>query len=267
LAKAQTIGGQKTKVQDINPKSIMPQELYGYITLATREWKDGLLSKIMRDMGNESDENPKWIIMDGDLDTNWIESMNSVMDMNKTLTLASNERIPLKPHMKMMFEIRDLRFASLATVSRAGVLYISTDGGEQWRALISSWVDNKSKFGASTAVQNVLHALFKEYCADTLHYLKAELKSIVPLEDMAYIMSLLYMLDTMVNEEYFETLSKLDDEKEIRTTFEPRFVFAGVWAFGASMFEFEGTDYSEKFSKWWMGKFKNVRLPTRGSVF
>ena len=81
--------------------------------------------------------------MDGDLDTNWIESMNSVMDMNKTLTLASNERIPLKPHMKMMFEIRDLRFASLATVSRAGVLYISTDGGEQWRALISSWVENK----------------------------------------------------------------------------------------------------------------------------
>ena len=32
---------------------------------------------------------------------------------------------------------------------------------------------------------------------------------------------------------------------------------AGVWAFGASMFEFEGTDYSEKFSKWWMGKFKS----------
>ena len=151
LAKAQTIGGQKTKVQDINPKSITPQELYGYITLATREWKDGLLSKVMRDMGNENDENPKWIIMDGDLDTNWIESMNSVMDMNKTLTLASNERIPLKPHMKMMFEIRDLRFASLATVSRAGVLYISTDGGEQWRALISSWVENKGKIGASGA--------------------------------------------------------------------------------------------------------------------
>ena len=60
----------------------------------------------MRDLGNEKDENPKWIILDGDLDTNWIESMNSVMDMNKTLTLASNERIPLKPHMKMMFEIR-----------------------------------------------------------------------------------------------------------------------------------------------------------------
>lgn len=32
----------------------------------------------------------------GDLDANWIESMNSVMDDNRLLTLPSNERIPLK---------------------------------------------------------------------------------------------------------------------------------------------------------------------------
>merc|ERR1711871_492239 len=132
---------------------------------------------------------------------------------------------------------------------------------------MGSWVENKGKIGASGVVQNVFHSLFKDYCADTLHYLKAECKSIVPLEDMAYIMSLLYMLDTMITEDYFETLSKLDSESEVRAAIEPRFVFAGVWSFGASMFEFEGTDYSEKFSKWWMGKFKGVRLPTRGSVF
>lgn len=49
-------------------------------------------------------------------DTNWIESMNSVMDDNKMLTLASNERIPLKAYMRLIFEIRDLNFASPATV-------------------------------------------------------------------------------------------------------------------------------------------------------
>lgn len=66
--------------------------------------------------------------------------MNSVMDDNKMLTLASNERIPLKPHMRLIFEIRDLRFATPATVSRAGILYISTDDGTQWQSLIQSWV-------------------------------------------------------------------------------------------------------------------------------
>ena len=45
---------------------------------------------------------------DGDLDANWIESMNSVMDDSRLLTLPSNERIPLKLHMKMIFEARQI---------------------------------------------------------------------------------------------------------------------------------------------------------------
>jgi len=55
--------------------------------------------------------------------------MNSVMDDNKILTLANNERIPLKPHMRLVLEIRDLNYATPATVSRAGILYISDDNG------------------------------------------------------------------------------------------------------------------------------------------
>lgn len=90
------------------------------------------------------DTNPKWLVLDGDLDANWIESMNSVMDDNKILTLASNERIVLKPHMRMIFEIRDLRFATPATVSRAGILFISDSFGTQWRSYQKSWINKKA---------------------------------------------------------------------------------------------------------------------------
>jgi dynein heavy chain len=83
---------RKVTVRDINPKSISTQELYGYVNMSTREWKDGLLSYNMRELANMPDENPKWILLDGDLDANWIESMNSVMDDNRLLTLPSNER-------------------------------------------------------------------------------------------------------------------------------------------------------------------------------
>ena len=65
------------------------------------------------------------------------------MDDNKMLTLASNERIPLKPHMRMLFEIRDLRFATPATVSRAGIIYISTSDGSLWHSIIASWVQSQ----------------------------------------------------------------------------------------------------------------------------
>ena len=82
--------------------------------------QDGLLSSVMRDLANAPDTNPKWIILDGDLDANWIENMNSVMDDNRLLTLASNERIRLLGNMKLLFEIRDLLYASPATVTRAG---------------------------------------------------------------------------------------------------------------------------------------------------
>jgi len=131
----------------------------------------------MRDLGQVPDTNPKWIVLDGDLDANWIESMNSVMDDNKLLTLASNERIPLKSHMKMIFEIRDLRFATPATVSRAGILFISDTDGSQWRSVVKSWV-KKVKYGEEVKVQ--LQQLFDKYVPDTLFHCAKSFKHVVP---------------------------------------------------------------------------------------
>ena len=53
--------------------------------------------------------------------------MNTVMDDNKMLTLASNERIPLTPSMRLLLEINHMRFCSPATVSRGGVIYVNAE--------------------------------------------------------------------------------------------------------------------------------------------
>ena len=63
-----------TKVVDINPKAVKTEELYGYISMATREWRDGLLSNVMRHLSGIPNEEPKWIILDGDLDANWVST-------------------------------------------------------------------------------------------------------------------------------------------------------------------------------------------------
>lgn len=43
----------------------------------------------------------------------------------QVLTLASNERVPLNPSMRLMFEIGDVKEANPSTVSRAGILFVN----------------------------------------------------------------------------------------------------------------------------------------------
>ena len=68
---------------DLNPKAVTNEELLGIINSATREWKDSLFSVIMRDMANLT--GAKWIVLDGDIDLMWIESLNTVMDDKKSV--------------------------------------------------------------------------------------------------------------------------------------------------------------------------------------
>lgn len=65
-----------------------------------------------------------WIICDGDIDPEWIESLNSVLDDNRLLTMPSGERIQFGPNVNFVFETHDLSCASPATISRMGMIFL-----------------------------------------------------------------------------------------------------------------------------------------------
>lgn len=144
LAAAITSQGNETIYDITDPKAVTSDELFGCMNPKTKEWKDGVLSVIMRDMNKNNGPYRlthfyKWIILDGDVDPEWIESLNTVMDDNKVLTLVSQERIPLTPEMRLLLEVSNLRNATPATVSRGGVLFIN-DGDVGWKPYFESWM-------------------------------------------------------------------------------------------------------------------------------
>uniref|UniRef100_A0A8C4MJA6 Dynein axonemal heavy chain 9 n=1 Tax=Equus asinus asinus TaxID=83772 RepID=A0A8C4MJA6_EQUAS len=248
---------------DLNPKAVTNDELFGIINPATREWKDGeypwfllgLFSSIMRELANITHDGPKWILLDGDIDPMWIESLNTVMDDNKVLTLASNERIPLNPTMRLLFEISHLRTATPATVSRAGILYINpADLG--WNPPVSSWIDRRE---IQTERAN-LTILFDKYLPTCLDTLRTRFKKIIPIPEQSMVQTLCYLLECLLTKEDIPA----DCPKE---TYELYFVFAAIWAFGGAMVQDQLVDYQAEFSKWWLTEFKTVKFPSQGTVF
>ncbi|CAH1391173.1 unnamed protein product [Nezara viridula] len=178
---------RKPIYNDLNPKAVTNDELFGIINPATREWKDGLFSNIMREQANLSGEHPKWIVLDGDIDPMWIESLNTVMDDNKVLTLASNERIALTPSMRLLFEISNLRTATPATVSRAGILYINPqDLG--WNPLmlmeqlnlIHSFVNILIMDTGTESLNTIYHSILSQHLANPEHKVPSIVSRLCP---------------------------------------------------------------------------------------
>ncbi|XP_017887523.2 dynein beta chain, ciliary-like [Ceratina calcarata] len=244
----------KPHYNDLNPKAVTNDELFGIINPATREWKDGLFSVIMRDQANMTDNDPKWIIFDGDIDPMWIESLNTVMDDNKVLTLASNERIALTDSMRLLFEISNLRTATPATVSRAGILYINPqDIG--WYPFAISWIETRDPPERAN-----LTILFDKYVPTLVEVMKNKFKKITPIPDICHVEMLCVLLD------YFLTKDNCpsDGPKE---WIEMYFAFACIWAFGSATFQDQLIDWRNEFNKWWQNEFKTIKFPVGSNVF
>uniref|UniRef100_A0A8C4HJQ5 Dynein, axonemal, heavy polypeptide 9 like n=1 Tax=Dicentrarchus labrax TaxID=13489 RepID=A0A8C4HJQ5_DICLA len=245
----------KTVWNDINPKAVTTDELFGYLHPATREWKDGLFSSTMRELTSVGHDGPKWIVLDGDIDPMWIESLNTVMDDNKVLTLASNERISLSSSMRLLFEISHLKAATPATVSRAGILYVNPqDLG--WSSYVTSWIDTRH---AQSERAN-LTILFDKYVPYCLEQVRCNLKTITPIPENSMVQTLCSLLDCLLTEDN----TPADSPREL---YEIYFVFACVWAFGGALFQDHLNDYRAEFSRWWSKEMRAVKFPSQGTVF
>eukprot|EP01028_Stygiella_incarcerata_P006524 TRINITY_DN2668_c0_g1_i2.p1 TRINITY_DN2668_c0_g1~~TRINITY_DN2668_c0_g1_i2.p1 ORF type:complete len:4588 (-),score=1267.00 TRINITY_DN2668_c0_g1_i2:3353-17116(-) len=228
-------GHELVRVHVVNPKSISIGELYGEYDLNTREWSDGILSSVMRNLCSDEKPDLKWIVLDGPVDTLWIESMNTVLDDNKLLTLISGERISLPPQVSLLFEVENLAVASPATVSRCGMVFFDTkDMG--WEPYVESWLERRKATeianGCSDTCEETmtsLRDLFKKYVPTLLNFRRKENVEIIETNDMGLVRSLCSLYDAMATEENGITPHDDGYAQLVQMTF----IFCCIWSIGA----------------------------------
>lgn len=231
LSQAQTKLGVPTKLFVINPKDRSVIDLYGILDPVTRDWTDGLLSNIFRDINKPTDKNErKYIVYDGDVDALWVENMNSVMDDNKLLTLANGERIRLQKHCAMLFEVFDLQYASPATVSRCGMVYVDPKNlgyDPFWYKYVNSRQNKQERDDLNRLYDKYVNSLI-DMVIEGIHDGRQgdKMKTIVPLTNLNMVTQLAAMLDTLLIKEMGEP-----DELEAF------FLQALYWSIGAALLE------------------------------
>ncbi|OHT16390.1 Dynein heavy chain family protein [Tritrichomonas foetus] len=276
LSKEENSGFQPVHVEHLNPKAISIAKLYGSFNPVTSEWADGVLSQAIRQCSFSEQTELKWIIVDGPVDSLWIESMNSLLDDNKVLCLPNNERIQLGPHVKMVFEVDNLSEASPATVSRCGMVYFDPTA-LSWTVLADTWADkHKEKY---PEVSEYCRGLMDQYLPQMVQFIEVDGKPSMNIGSNFVVMNFLKLLDCFIpllrkqeeknvdggdevikvdpldQKPYFSMFQKCDTDsipyiegEQALMIFERAFAFCLVWSFGGILLS-ESRGIFDKFLK------------------
>ncbi|MES1907830.1 MAG: hypothetical protein MHM6MM_000870 [Cercozoa sp. M6MM] len=218
------------------PKAIRAEEMFGENDEVSGEWRDGVFSVIWSRYNDSRKTHNTWIVCDGPVDAVWIENLNTVLDDNKLLTLANGDRVPMTSNVRILFEAEDLRNASPATVSRAGIVFVSEED-LGYRPLAEAWCAARSKkFGEAVL------KLYKEIVEDTgmLAFVRRSCDAVMQVTDAHLIKNLFTLFEGIIKKHALDTSAK--------TKIRSLFLWSVLWSIGG-LFEHESQAKFSEFLK------------------
>ncbi|XP_056010102.1 uncharacterized protein LOC125667097 [Ostrea edulis] len=265
--------GKTIAVQTLFTKAVESEELMGYFHTKNGEWKDGLLTSLLRKLciqpastnyDLKATGKMKIIQLDGEVDPGQMELLSAVLNNDGAVVLGNSERIIIPETVRFIWEMENVEKMSPAVLANVGILMMtSQDVG--WKMMLVQWLEK-----CDEADKELLTGFCDVYIEKTIEYLTKccqphmfgnhdtkgcpQYKRVINHSTENMVATFTTLLDALITR--CRELSDVELERY--------FNFAAIWAFGGTL----EAKCRESFSNWWKEQFEqHIDYPEEGTVF
>lgn len=162
---------------------------------------------------------------------------------------------------------------------RANFLLLSINISRLDISFVSSWLETR----VNMIERGILTTLFEKYFPSLMQR-QHNFRRITPIANMAMIQMTCHLLECLLDSDQVEDETARSTGKHLginshslhhgelshesaELALETIFVYVTMWSFGSALYQDSIIDWHREFHKWWTSEFKDVKLPSQGTVF